>query len=241
MINYESWFDSKFYHILYKNRDDKEAQHFIDKLLHFLNPAKNCKIWDMACGRGRHCVYLNKKGFDVAGTDLSSSSIDFARSSENKTLSFKVHDMRETFKTDEFDIVLNLFTSFGYFENDADNLRVIRTAERALKKEGFLIIDFMNVQNTLKNLVEKETKTIEDIDFRITRKIENKFIKKEIAFSHEGKEHKYTEQVEALELKDFESYFEQAGLKLVNLFGDYNLSEFDESRSERLIMICEKP
>ena len=110
---FESWFDSPYYHVLYKNRDFSEAELFIDKLIQLIEPTKASRVLDLACGKGRHSIYLNKKGFDVTGIDLSEKSIACAKTAENETLHFYMHDMRKLFRTNYFDVVLNLFTSFG--------------------------------------------------------------------------------------------------------------------------------
>ena len=122
---FEDWFDSKYYHILYKHRDYQEAQSFIDKLVDYLQLNEEQKILDLACGKGRHSIYLNKKGLDVMGVDLSPESIKHASQFENPKLKFEVCDMRDVVKPDYFDIVLNLFTSFGYFEDEADQFKTI--------------------------------------------------------------------------------------------------------------------
>ena len=117
---YASWFDTPYYHILYKDRDHEEAQLFIDNLNQYLNIAEDAKVLDLACGRGRHSIYLNKLGHNVIGADLSANSINYAKQYENENLKFVVHDMREPF-VEKFDTILNLFTSFGYFPNEKDN------------------------------------------------------------------------------------------------------------------------
>jgi len=122
---FANWFDSPYYHLLYKNRDEKEAQVFIDNLMTHLQIPKGSKLLDIACGKGRHASYFNKKGMDVVGVDLSFNSINTAKKNENATLKFEVLDMRKAFKSNEFDIVTNLFTSFGYFEKDEDEQKTI--------------------------------------------------------------------------------------------------------------------
>ena len=119
---FASWFDTDYYHILYKDRNDDEAQQFMDNLTHYLNLPEEAKILDLACGKGRHSIYLNSLGFDVTGADLSENSIAEASKFSNKNLRFKEHDMRISFE-EKYDAIFNLFTSFGYFENDADNLK----------------------------------------------------------------------------------------------------------------------
>ena len=113
-----NWFDSPYYHALYKNRDEKEAQVFIDNLVHHLQIKKGSKLIDIACGKGRHATYFNSLGLDVVGVDLSPNSIASAKKNENNTLQFVAHDMLEVYQENHFDIVTNLITSIGYFEKD---------------------------------------------------------------------------------------------------------------------------
>lgn len=140
---FTSWFDTPFYHILYKDRDDSEAHAFMDTLTNYLNIPENGTVLDLACGKGRHARYLNKIGYDVTGVDLSENSIAFAKEFENHRLHFDVHNMCEPYHK-QFDAVFNLFTSFGYFEDDADNLKTITAIKTELNEFGFGVIDFMN-------------------------------------------------------------------------------------------------
>lgn len=237
---YTSWFDSPYYHILYKDRDYKEAERFIDNLLKSLKPQKGSKILDIGCGRGRHSVYLHKKGFEVTGIDLSPGNIAYAKQFEDVTLSFFVHDMRKQFRTEYFDLAVNLFTSFGYFENDIDNEHTVSCAAKAIKESGLFLIDFMNSKKVIDTLVKEEIKEVDKITFRINRKVESGFIIKTIEFNDKGQSYSFEEKVKVLYPKDFERYFRASGLKLINLFGDYDLNDFDENKSDRLIMLCKK-
>ncbi|HET8810526.1 MAG TPA: class I SAM-dependent methyltransferase [Flavobacteriaceae bacterium] len=233
---YSSWFDTPYYHILYKDRDHNEAHDFMRNLVRFLELKKGASILDLACGKGRHSIYLNKLGFDVTGADLSGNSIAFAKQFENETLHFEKHDMCEPFGK-RFDAVFNLFTSFGYFENPEDNLRTIKAIKTDLKPNGFGVIDFMNVDFVIENLVPSETKSRKGIDFHIERWVENGFIFKQIDFQDEGENFSFTEKVKALHLKDFQTYFEEAEVELEHVFGDYDLHDFDKESSPRLILI----
>ncbi|MFV8326299.1 class I SAM-dependent methyltransferase [Flavobacterium sp. ZS1P14] len=233
---YTSWFDSPYYHILYKERNYREAQVFMDNLTHYLNLPEKAKVLDLACGKGRHSIYLNQLGFNVLGADLSENSIAEASKNTNETLHFKVHDMREPFE-EKFDAIFNLFTSFGYFENDEDNLTTLKAIKESLSEYGFAVIDFMNVDLVLKTLVPEETKTVEGIDFHIKRYLKDGHIYKEIDFEDKGQKFHFTEKVKALTLKDFEELMEEAGIYLLDIFGDYKLKKFHKTDSERLIMI----
>ena len=233
---YASWFDTPYYHILYKDRNYREAQIFMDNLTHYLNLPEDAKILDLACGKGRHSVYLNQLGYDVTGADLSENSIEAASEFANDKLHFKVHDMREPFE-EKFDAVFNLFTSFGYFESDDDNLTTLKAIHNSLSEYGFAVIDFMNVNYIINNLVSEEVKTVDSIDFHIKRYVKDNHIFKEIDFEADGQQFHFTEKVKALTLNDFEQMMEEAGIYLLDVFGDYKLRKFYKNDSERLIMI----
>ncbi|APA00705.1 MULTISPECIES: SAM-dependent methyltransferase [Flavobacterium] len=233
---FSSWFDTPYYHILYKERNDKEAQLFMDNLTHYLNLPEKAKVLDLACGKGRHAIYLNQLGFDVIGADLSENSIAEASKNSNDTLHFKVHDMREEFE-EKYDAIFNLFTSFGYFENDDDNLTTLKAIKNSLSDYGFAVIDFMNVNQVIETLVPEEVKTVDGIDFHLKRYVADGHIFKEIDFEDQGHKYHFTEKVKALTLQDFETMMEEAGIYLLDIFGDYKLKKFHKTESERLILI----
>lgn len=233
---YASWFDSPFYHILYKDRDHAEAEAFMSNLTEYLNVPEDGKILDLACGKGRHAIYLNKIGYNVVGADLSENSIKHAKQFENDTLNFKVHNMCQPFG-EQFDSVFNLFTSFGYFENEADNLATIKAIKTNLNDFGFGVIDFLNAEFIIDNLVPENTKTVDGIDFLQRRRVENGYIIKDISFTFENEDYQFEERVRAFTLANFETLFEQAGVHLLDVFGDFKLNKFHSKTSERLIMI----
>lgn len=237
---FQNWFNSPYYHILYKQRDDEEAEFFIDNLCNFLKPSEDSLMLDIACGKGRHAIYLNKKGYDVTGIDLSVASIKYAQQFENKKLNFFVHDMRRLFYINYFDFVFNLFTSFGYFETDNEHVNALKAFRKALKKDGKLVFDYMNSQKIINKLVPSEVKSVDGIDFHINRFVENGKIVKTIDFKHKNKKYAFKEEVRDFKLHDFERLFNAAGLEICNIFGDYNLNDFDINQSDRLIFVCKK-
>lgn len=233
---YEAWFDTPYYHILYKDRNHAEAHLFMDNLTRYLNLPEHGKILDLACGRGRHSIYLNTLGYDVTGIDLSRNNIEYAKQFENDTLHFEVHDMSRPFH-EKFDAVFNLFTSFGYFDNYIDNLNTIKSIRDNLNDFGFGVIDFMNVNYVIDHLVPEDVKTVAGIEFHQKRYVEDDDIVKDINFMDNGKEYHFQERVKAKSLDDFEELFSNAGVYLFDVFGDYKLRKFHYHTSERLIMI----
>ena len=237
---FASWFDSPYYHILYKNRDLNEAKYFLDNLIQFLALPKGTSILDLACGKGRHSIYFNNKGYNVLGADLSPQSIEHAKQFKNDTLDFLIHDMREIIPNKQFNVIANLFTSFGYFDDKEDNEKVIHAVSCMLEKNGLFVFDFLNPDYVIKRLVTEEEKQVEDITFKISKKVENCQIIKSINFTDKDKVYTFEEKVWALDFDAFQDMFTRNQLKIKHSFGDYKLSPFDKENSSRLILIAEK-
>lgn len=233
---YTSWFDTPYYHILYQDRDEKEAGIFMQNLTSFLRLDPDAEILDLACGLGRHARYLSELGYRVIGADLSENNISIAKQFENDRLQFKVHDMCMPYPG-KFDAVFNVFTSFGYFEKEEDNLRTIAAIRDALKPSGYGVIDFLNVHKAIPELVYSEEKQIDNLHFNIERKYEEGYLLKRIDFEVNGSPLQFLERVKALTLEDFQHYFNSTGVKLIKSFGCYHLSDFHVNSSERLILI----
>ena len=234
---FEEWFDSPYYHILYKNRDQKEADKFIYNLVNHLEIRPNSKILDLACGKGRHSFILNQLGMHVNGVDLSKNSINEAKKKQNKTLHFDTHDMREIFKKNKYNYVFNLFTSFGYFENMNDNIKMLDSISKMLIEKGILIIDFLNAEKVKKNLVSFEEKRIDDTSFKIKRFIKSNMVYKEISIK-DNTSHQFTERVQLFSLNQFKKLL-KPNFDILHTFGDFNLNSFDVRHSDRLILIAQ--
>ncbi|MBL7472090.1 class I SAM-dependent methyltransferase [Robertkochia sediminum] len=233
---YKEWFDTDFYHILYRERNLNEAALFMKNLTTYLNLPDNASVLDVGCGRGRHSVMLGEMGYTVRGIDLSESNIEHAKQFTSSRLRFDVHDMSEPYG-DHYDAIFNLFTSFGYFDNDHDHIKTLRMMKDALKDNGFGVIDFMNVTEVSSHLIPASKIAFGGINFHIERYEEDGHICKDIRFEHDQTPYHFTERVKAYSLQDFEQMFEEAGIFLLDVFGDYKLNKYHPTRSERLVMI----
>ena len=235
---YLDWFNSPFYHQLYKERDYSEATYFMNNLISRLQIDKNSSILDLACGRGRYSLYLSNIGHKVTGIDISKENISEAKKNESDELNYILHDMRQPLNQ-KFDLILNLFTSFGYYEKDADNLSVIKSIKSNLETNGQAVIDFFNIDYILDNLVEKEEKNIDKTKFIIHRYLENDLLVKDISILLNNKSYKFQEKVKAYRIDDFLAMFKSCNLKLQEIYGDYKLNSFNKNSSPRLIMVFE--
>lgn len=237
---FKEWFNTPYYHTLYKHRDYREAERFIKNLIKHLDLKPNTKCLDLACGKGRHAEQLSSYNFDVTGVDLSKNSILQAKKLEKENLRFDVHDMRKVYKENYFDAIFNLFTSFGYFDDTSENLKMLQSVHTMLKGEGVFVMDFMNAEKVIENLVPQEEKTIDGINFEIKRKFDGQHIFKNIKFSDQGKDFDFTERVQALRKDELLSLFNKAGLKVNSTFGDFDLNSFNVKTSNRLILLAQK-
>lgn len=237
---FKSWFDTCYYHTLYKHRDDTEASLFINNITSFLNLKENTVCWDLCCGKGRHSVFLNKKGYRVVGTDLSEQSILEASKSANNTLDFYVQDMRNLFRTNYFDVVFNVFTSFGYFDKQSDDEKVFQSVYKSLKPNGLFVFDFLNAQYVRNNIVPYTEQLTDGITFKLSKQITNNTIVKHIDFNDNGQDYHFEERVKLFEIDYFKNLANKAGFEIKHQFGNYLLENFDLQTSPRLILVLQK-
>ncbi len=237
---YRSWFESPYYHILYRNRDEREAARFIDNLLKYFHPAPDARILDLACGKGRHSINMAAKGYRVTGVDLSKGNIASAKTNADGDVHFEVHDMREPVADGTFDFVFNLFTSFGYFESEDQNEKVLHAAAHNLKWKGKLLLDFMNVSLVADNLVKAEKLELDGITFEIDRHITDHTVVKSITVIDGDERFSFEEKVKAFKKPDLSAMLTRSGFEILDIFGNYSLENFDESTSPRLIFIARK-
>ncbi len=239
---FEDWFDSPYYHVLYGNRDQDEAAHFIDNLLNYLRPKPEAHFLDLACGKGRHALEIANKGFTTTGIDLSENSIDEAKTIDHELLSFHVGDMRHVHFPNQFDYIFNLFTSFGYFDTSEGQKETLQSIHKQLKNNGLLVIDYLNVSKAEALIAANPTQQmrIDGIDFKTRKRVSNQFISKEIDVTDGMDEHTFFEHVWRLHLHDFEKLLSNSGFQIQTIFGDYELNNFSAPTSDRLILVAKK-
>lgn len=242
---YQVWFDSPYYGILYGNRNQAEAGRFIRRLAMTLHSQPPAAALDVACGTGRHAVVMAELGYEVLGIDLSEPSIAIARRLTRPSLRFQVLDMRAIKWQDHFDIVLNLFTSFGYFGTEADERQVLAGIHGALKPGGELVIDFLNAERIVAELVPSERTKRGGISFAITREVVDGTIVKTIEVDDPVRVDSaplplFQERVRALSADTLRGYLHEAGFEMERCYGDYALTPYRPSSSDRLILVARK-
>lgn len=222
---YETWFDHDAYEWVYPHRDRAEAERSVDLIERVATPAPGASVLDVGCGRGRHARALARRGYRVTGLDLSARAIAQARQradEEGLDVRFLQHDMREPYSHACTDGLVNLFSSFGYFEAERDHRRAVCAMAEALVPGGWLVQDFMNAAYVRDHLVPEDERTEGDLTIRQRRWIADGRIEKEIHLRKNGQEKTFRESVRLLTLDDFVAFYEAAGLRLEATYGDYD-------------------
>jgi len=234
---YRKWFGEEYLQV-YAHRDLDDAIQLINLIRRQLPLHKKDCILDVACGTARHARILSRMGYAVLGTDLSAILLRLARQKKSQgCYPFLIRsDMRHLPFKPRFDVVLSLFTSYGYFEEDKQNEQVITEFAAVLKAQGKLVIDFLNpdyVQNHLKPTSEHQHHHVHILE---ERWIEDGRVYKKITIDHEKV---FIESVRLYQLDDMARMLADNGLQIRQVYGDYEAGVFS-AESERMIILAQK-
>lgn len=240
---FNEWFSSKDYLHVYQHRNDKDANKLINLILSEINIKHNANVLDAACGAGRHSILLAKKNFNVTCFDLSETLLNIAKNDSFKlgfNITFFKSDIRNFLIDTKFDLIVNLFTSFGYFNSDEENFAFIKNAFKMLNKNGYFVLDYLNKEFLVENIVPYSEKEIDATKIKEHRKIFNNRIVKNIQIEKDKLIDEYVESVKLYEKNELVSKFNQIGFSVYKILGNYNGEQFDIKNSERLIIIFSK-
>lgn len=234
------WFKESFgedYLLVYRHRTLAAAANEVDAIVKWLNLSPEDHILDLCCGTGRHSIALAKRGYRVTGLDLSETLLSYAITlSKGLPVRFVHGDMRSLpFSDGMFDVVLNLFTSFGYFVEDRDNERVLAEICRVLKPGGQFLIDFLNRPAVIRGLVPVSEREENGVKIREERWIEGDLVRKRIFLSDSRGMRRYEERVKMYARDQMEQMMQKAGLLVDRVWGDFEGNPHTEY-SQRMIM-----
>lgn len=232
---FEHWFGDEYLR-LYPHRDETDAAEAIDLIAAHMKGRAVNSVLDLACGAGRHSRLLCDRWWTV-GLDLSSALLKVARR-ESRDSPYVRADMRELpFATGSFDLAVNLFTSFGYFDDDREHAQVLKCVGRTTKRGGTFVLDFLNPEEVRRNLVERDERVVGGATVEQFRRIsmDGKYVEKTIRVR--GKE--YLERVRLFSSFELEEMVNGAGFDVVERAGDYTGASWSEE-SPRTILFSRR-
>lgn len=247
----QPWYVRSFqrdYLRIYAHRTDEAAEQEVEVIEKILKLEPGDRVLDLCCGNGRHSRQLAKKGYRVTGVDLSR---DLLHDAENKNtaelldqivypIEYKQYDVRHIPFVEAFHVVLNLFTSFGYFEETRENEKVFAAIHRSLKPEGKFLIDFLNPNYVRRHLVPQSERMVDGLIIRERRKIENDTVCKHIEVIDGSDIREYDERVRLFEYEQMRAMLHQAGLTVSHVYGSFEMEDYDRERSPRMIITGRK-
>ncbi|MEI7025193.1 class I SAM-dependent methyltransferase [Paenibacillus sp. y28] len=241
----KDWFEESFgsdYLLVYKHRDLSGAQREVERMIGWLDLPVGADVLDLCCGMGRHALALSAAGYKVTGVDLSGVLLSEAqRLDEGKDVRWVQGDMRQLPIDGPYDAVVNLFTSFGYFDDDAESARVLGEMNRVLGEGGRWLLDYLNPTYVQANLVPFSQRTEGDVTIEESRRIEDGFVRKTIVLRQPGApDRTYREQVRLFSREQLAAMAESAGLALEAVYGDYEEGPYLAEQSPRMIFVGRK-
>ncbi|MDR5703738.1 MAG: class I SAM-dependent methyltransferase [Armatimonadota bacterium] len=223
---WESFFDKEMGEVMVPEQAWQQAEELCGPLLQLLNLQPGAKILDLACGPGRFALPLAKRGFCVVGFDLASVYLEQARKKAQEQglfIELVQGDMREIPFEDEFDAVINMFTSFGYFDDERDHLKVLQGVHKSLKPGGRFLMDTINREWLIRHFQPHDWQECSDFILLEDRKFNaegDRVEAKRIKLSRDGQRREYTLSLRFFTLAELLNLFSQAGLKVLGYYGD---------------------
>jgi len=246
----EAWWKEYFgedYLLLYSHKRDKEkSAQEVDFIEKALGVSQGARILDLCCGYGRHSLELSRRGYEVIGLDLSELFLHMAKKeagAEGTKLNLVRADVRHIPFKENFDAVINIFTSFGYFEDEEENQAVLNEVFRVLKKGGRFLFDSANrgyfpgrfKRTMVDDYPDRQLKIVQHHKASSNyRKLQSR-----IELLHKGESREYSRSVRLYDLEEFGQMLETAGLKVLEAYGDLKGTPYKQD-SPRLCVLSEK-
>ncbi len=240
---FKDWFETDEYLNVYQHRNERDAEELVQLILNNLAINHSANVLDMASGTGRHSILFARNGFKVTAVDLSKNMLSVARrkaESENLNINFIQSDLRYFAYSEKFDLIVNLFTSFGYFESDEENFKILKSAYELLSENGYFVLDFFNKYFIENNLIPESIEKMGSTEIIQQRKIAGKRILKDIIIKRNGHSEKYKESVRMYSAEELTRELTRIGFAIEKTFGDFHGSMFDKTYSKRIILFARK-
>ncbi len=239
----EFWHDTQS--LMFSEERLSKTPEEIDRMVSLLELHPGMLVLDMCCGAGRHSLELARRGYKVTGVDRTGSYLDTARQAadaEGLEIEFLLGDIREFSRPESFDVTINMFTSFGYFEDPAEDKKAARNLCESLKPGGQLLIQMMGKEIIARIFQERDWHETEDgtlvlEERKVTREwgwMENRWIM--IRGNERSERHFCHRPYSATELT---TLLLECGFKTAQAFGGIDGSPYDH-QAKRLVVVARK-
>lgn len=244
-----SWFNNEalwrdFYPYIFSEERIEAAAEEVRQICE-LTGVREGAVLDLACGPGRHAVAFAERGFDVTGVDLTPFLLEKARErakNAQAVVEWVRSDMREFVRPEAFDLAVSLFTSFGYFDDEEDDIRVLKNIRESLSARGTCVIDVMGKERIARDFEPTFSERLSDDSLLVQRReitddwsrIQNEWVlvRDDTAITHRFEHAIYSGR----ELKD---RLQQAGFADIRLYGGFGGSPYDR-QAQRLVAVAKK-
>ncbi len=243
------WFEDEsfwitMYPLMFPSKRFAQAEEQVEKVLKLVN-FEGHSVLDLCCGPGRHSVVLAHRGLDVTAVDLTPYLLEKAREravAEKVQVEWILEDMRRFVREDSYDLVLNLFTSFGYFDKEEENLKVLDNIYCNLRADGSCVIDVVSKEWLAKVFQPTSSTELEDGTLWIQRhevikdwtRIRNEWI-----VIKDGQTHSFKFSTAVYSGQEMKDRLGQVGFKEIKLYGGFDGREYGREGS-RLVVTARK-
>jgi len=230
--------------VIFTNKRMSAASEEVEQLISLLDLQPGANICDFCCGTGRHSLELARRQFQATGVDRTAFYLQKARNKANAeglNIEFIQEDVRNFCRPNSFDAVINLFTSFGYFEDPVDDKRVLQNIYKSLKNSGKLLIELMGKEVLARIFRERDWRDEDGIIILEERKvaanwdlIENRWV-----ILKDGKKHEYRFSHRLYSAVELCSLLSKCGFEQTDVYGDLSGSSYDHT-AKRLVVVANK-
>jgi ubiquinone/menaquinone biosynthesis C-methylase UbiE len=246
MAWYERLFDTEDPHRLGRYAETERSRQEVDFIIERLGIEPGARILDLCCGQGRHMVDLLRRGYDVVGVDLSTYMLNHCREALKAA---GVHsclvqsDMREINFLSEFDGIINMFTSFGYLESDAEDQKALNKVSLALKPGGRFLIDMINRDSLICRFAERIWSENERGDLLLNESrfdvMVGRIISRELTVAPDGSVAEQGNSIRLYTYNEIEKMLKCAGMSVEFTYGEFDSSPFSLD-SKRMLVVARK-
>lgn len=230
---FQEWFNEDYLK-LYAYRNQEEADKQVDFIMRALSLTGRERVLDIGCGAGRHSIAFGQRGFSVVGVDASEYLIGKANekveTQPNLPVRFVIGDMYQLMNLGTFDLIINMFTTFGYFSDDQENARIFGVVRHHLLEGGHFFFDYLHPHQVREHLKPKADVMVDGEQVHIEKQIKEDRVIKTIQFPGRV----YQEKVKLYDREQIEDMLREYRLKVVDCWNDYEGNPWREDGDQQL-------